>query len=188
VNLTTEQRRELELLIVAGRKIEAIKEFRIISNVGLAEAKAFIDSLERGAHEPGAHEGSPRRDKWAQEDALAALRAGDYIDAIRRYRVKTGVGLKEAKAAVEALSVTHQTEGRINPKLAADLISMVALGQRDAATTHLMSQVGYDENEARAALKIISGVRFGGASGGGCVRVIIGVIILTTIAVVLLNS
>jgi ribosomal protein L7/L12 len=37
-------------------------------------------------------------------DVLDALHAGNLIEAIKRYREHTGVGLKEAKNAVEALS------------------------------------------------------------------------------------
>jgi ribosomal protein L7/L12 len=37
-------------------------------------------------------------------DVLDALYAGNLIEAIKRYREHTGVGLKEAKNAVEALS------------------------------------------------------------------------------------
>ena len=36
-------------------------------------------------------------------DVVAALRAGNKIEAIKHYRAATGVGLKEAKDAVEAL-------------------------------------------------------------------------------------
>ena len=37
-------------------------------------------------------------------DVVAALRAGAKIQAIKHYRIATGVGLKEAKDAVEALA------------------------------------------------------------------------------------
>lgn len=39
----------------------------------------------------------------AQSEAAAALRSGNKIEAIAAYRRVTGVGLKEAKEAVEAL-------------------------------------------------------------------------------------
>ncbi len=40
-------------------------------------------------------------------DLLILLRAGNKIEAIKRYRARTGVGLKEAKDAVEALAAAH---------------------------------------------------------------------------------
>ncbi len=43
----------------------------------------------------------------AEEDVLGALRAGRKIEAIKIYREKTGVGLAEAKKAVEAMGTEH---------------------------------------------------------------------------------
>lgn len=37
-------------------------------------------------------------------DVIEALNAGNTIEAIKRYRARTGVGLKEAKDAVEAIT------------------------------------------------------------------------------------
>ena len=37
-------------------------------------------------------------------DVVEAIRAGNLIEAIKRYRAHTNVGLKEAKDAVEALA------------------------------------------------------------------------------------
>jgi hypothetical protein len=40
-------------------------------------------------------------------ELLDLLRRGDKIEAIKRYRERTGAGLKEAKDAVEALGARH---------------------------------------------------------------------------------
>src|SRR5262245_6629702 len=42
-------------------------------------------------------------DSGATRDVLEALQSGNKIEAIRRYRAATGLGLKEAKDAVEAI-------------------------------------------------------------------------------------
>lgn len=48
--------------------------------------------------------GSPNRDAdWLPEALYDALRRGKTIEAIKIYREVTGAGLKEAKAAVEAM-------------------------------------------------------------------------------------
>lgn len=80
----------------AGRKIEAIKLLREATGLGLAEAKAL---LERGASVagPAYTPGQP-----LPATVRAALDAGNTVDAIRRMREATGLGLKEAKDVVEA--------------------------------------------------------------------------------------
>ena len=183
MNLTSEQLKELRRLIANGDKLEAIKQFRNIADVGLAEAKAAIDAIEAGAHHAGAHEAPPRNLKQAEQAALAAIRQGNLIEAIKRYRQQTKVGLKEAKEAVDALAVMHRTDGRVNAKLAAQVIAMVKAGERERAITQLMSQAGFDDAEARAFIKTIGGIGAGGAScGGGCLRMILGLLVLAAIA------
>ncbi len=38
---------DVQILIRTGRKIEAIKRYRELTGVGLAEAKAYVETLER---------------------------------------------------------------------------------------------------------------------------------------------
>ncbi|WP_209977611.1 ribosomal protein L7/L12 [Paenibacillus eucommiae] len=40
----------LRLLLVSGKRIQAIKEFREASGLGLKEAKEYVDSLEQGQY------------------------------------------------------------------------------------------------------------------------------------------
>lgn len=177
--LTTDQKRELERLVASGNKIEAIKQFRNMADVGLAEAKAFIDALEPGGHSSSAHEPTPRNLRSAEDAAMAAIRNGNLIEAIKRYRQHSRVGLKEARDAVEALSLMNRTEGRVNAKLARSLIDLMAAGDREQALTQLMSNSGLDDTEARAVLKSISGVRGGAASCvTGLVRLVLGLLVV----------
>jgi large subunit ribosomal protein L7/L12 len=86
-------------LVRDGRKIEAIKLYRDMTGAGLKEAKDAVEALERG--------GSPsttRETSGDDPEILNLLRAGQKIRAIKLYREKTGVGLAEAKNAVEALA------------------------------------------------------------------------------------
>ncbi len=48
-------------------------------------------------------------DGAAPADVIDAIRSGSTIEAIKRWRAHTGVGLKEAKDAVEALARTLGT-------------------------------------------------------------------------------
>ena len=96
---------DLSSLIRQGRKIEAIKLYRAQTGVGLAEAKAAVEAMEGGESPP------PGGDAPAPEDIDAdlweLLKSGQKIEAIKRYRAQTGVGLAEAKAAVEAIGRKH---------------------------------------------------------------------------------
>ena len=88
--------------LARGQKIEAIRIVREQLGVGLAEAKqaveqyrpeAAIAASDRHAAADPAH-GLPA-------EALVALAAGHKIEAIRITREALGVGLKEAKQAVD---------------------------------------------------------------------------------------
>ena len=110
-------------LVRAGRKIEAIKRYREETGVGLKEAKNAVDRLYAEISPPGRFtamnesqeysdeglgSGSLRRERMddsvAYSDEVRSLvRAGRKIEAIKRYREEMGVGLKEAKDAVDRL-------------------------------------------------------------------------------------
>jgi ribosomal protein L7/L12 len=187
VNLTSEQVQQIRRLIKAGNKIEAIKQFRNITDVGLAEAMAAVNALEAGTPITAAVRGGAPKDlKQAEQAALAAIREGNMIEAIKRYRLHSKIGLKEAKDAVDALSVVHRTDGRIDAKLARSLIAMVASGQTQEAITQLMSNKGYEEAEARTIIKSLGRLKAGGAScGAGCLKmllVLIGLVVLAVVA------
>ena len=80
-----------------GDRVEAIRTLREATGLGLKEAKTALESggytvppaiAQRGAALPPA--------------VLSAMARGDKIQAIKLAREKTGLGLKEAKEAVEA--------------------------------------------------------------------------------------
>lgn len=55
-------------------------------------------------------------DRALPPEALAALERGDKIAAIKIVRARTGLGLKEAKDAVEACDVAHpRAPGNAHP-------------------------------------------------------------------------
>ena len=84
----------------SGNLVLAIKLLREQTNVGLKEAKDRIDEHVRGSRaastlDPADPEGLPA-------SVLAAMQLGDRIGAIRLLREQTGLGLKEARDAIEA--------------------------------------------------------------------------------------
>jgi large subunit ribosomal protein L7/L12 len=94
----------LMALVRSGKKIEAIKIYRQRMGVGLKEAKDAIEALERGEAVPISPAASKSFAESDVRDFVTLLRQGKMIAAIKLYREKTGVGLAEAKAAVETLA------------------------------------------------------------------------------------
>lgn len=90
-----------EQLLRAGRKIEAIKRHRELTGVGLREAKEAVEAMEAGRSVSLPAKSSLLRQVHDSE-IEQQIRSGHLLDAIKLYREKTGVGLKEAKDAVEA--------------------------------------------------------------------------------------
>jgi ribosomal protein L7/L12 len=89
-----------------GKLLEAVKLLRKTRGLGLAEAKQALEAHGRGLMKRGAAAAAeaPGPEHAGQRgDVMEALQAGNKIEAIRRMRESTGMGLKEAKEAVDAL-------------------------------------------------------------------------------------
>jgi large subunit ribosomal protein L7/L12 len=95
---------ELRDLLARGRKIEAIKRYRDDTGVGLKEAKDAVEGLERGEALPS----MKAMDSAFENEIVSLLEGGKKIEAIKVYREKTGVGLKEAKDFIEALAADRR--------------------------------------------------------------------------------
>lgn len=85
-----------------GDVIGAIKILREATGLGLKEAKDAIDAYALGGRVPNRAEGSP-----IPLNALASLHQGQFVEAIKHTREATGLGLKEAKEAVEGYLANH---------------------------------------------------------------------------------
>jgi ribosomal protein L7/L12 len=95
--------RQVRTLLAEGRKIEAIKLYRGETGARLKEAKDAVEAIERG--QPFLRpEGV---DEPFERELVTLLGEGKKIEAIKRYRERTGTGLKESKDAVEGLGVRH---------------------------------------------------------------------------------
>jgi len=88
--------------------IAAIKLYREQTGSGLAEAKRAVEAIAAG--QPVEHR-SPDADGVKPDSLegqiLVLMQSQKKIEAIKIYRQQTGVGLKEAKDAVEALAAEH---------------------------------------------------------------------------------
>lgn len=113
--LDAAQDAEVRRYVASGEKILAIKRWRELTGLGLAESKAAVDALfAQGlpaplASVPHGHGVLPQAPKTGVAPPELVLEArqlvanGRKIEAIKRWREVTGLGLKEAKDAVEAL-------------------------------------------------------------------------------------
>jgi len=103
-------------VMLEGNKIEAIKIFRQLYDVDLAQAKNMVEDLMDGKivrmQRPGTISFSTSSVTFGESSGeqgarlQAALRSGNKIEAIKIYREMTNVGLKEAKDAVELMQAT----------------------------------------------------------------------------------
>ncbi len=96
---------DVSALLAGGNKIAAIKRLRELTSLGLKEAKDYVEAMPAGGPLqalPTARVAPPAgAGDLAEVHALA--QQGQKIQAIKRYRELTGVGLKEAKDYVDRL-------------------------------------------------------------------------------------
>jgi ribosomal protein L7/L12 len=92
-----------------GETIEAIKLLRVATGLGLKEAKDVIDGY---ADDKLATSRAILPTGQLSASVVEALQQGNKIEAIKRLREQTGLGLKEAKDAVDASGYTVGAQRR----------------------------------------------------------------------------
>jgi ribosomal protein L7/L12 len=97
--------KEAMLAADRGDVIEAIKIARQGTGLSLKEAKDAVDAYSRGTG-PGDSGGTSTQ---IPQNAIASLYQGKLIDAIKKTRASTGLGLKDAKEAVELYLARNPT-------------------------------------------------------------------------------
>lgn len=85
-----------------GDKIEAIKRLREITGCGLKEAKDAVEGLDQPSGRRAQAKQDLDPDAPLSVAVVAALQQGNKIEAIRQLRVQRGIGLKDAKDAIDA--------------------------------------------------------------------------------------
>lgn len=99
---------EIADLLRRGKKIEAVKVYRAAYGTGLKEA---LDAVEAIAAGKSPAKPSAAKPQASDERVVALIAEGKKIDAIKEYRAVHGVGLKEAKDAVDLLAARRASGG-----------------------------------------------------------------------------
>ncbi len=146
--------RELDELLRRGDRITAIRRHREATGCSLKEA---MDAIEARLPSSPAQEPAPAP---SIDDIDEAIRAGQKILAIKRWRERTGCGLVEAKAAVEARLA--EIEGATAPprpaepprvnELQPELDRLISAAEFIPAVQHYQARTGAGVQDAIAAV------------------------------------
>lgn len=110
--LTSDQERQIREFTNANQLIQAIKLYREITGLGLAEAKSAVEAIARGE----SVNFSVSAPQTQFDDPLLETKIKDLlikrnkIEAIKIYRLAHNVGLKEAKDVVDGIEATMSRE------------------------------------------------------------------------------
>jgi ribosomal protein L7/L12 len=134
---------QMRQLVFAGQKIEAIKLYRQIYNVGLVEAKNGVEGIEQGLPAAVVFPSNPAYTFQGNSQGLDTgtlelqikelVFANKKIEAIKLYRQVYNVGLAEAKTAVEAIAMGVAT-GTIKTNAKLNEVPDVFLGSKNLQT------------------------------------------------------
>ena len=138
---------ELKNLIEQGEKIKAIKKYRIVTGLGLKEAKDYVDSLNK-------FDQSVVSDTMLENidvELKNLIEEGKKIKAIKRYRIVTGLGLKEAKDYVDSLSKSNNTviSDAVVENIDVELKNLIAEGKKIKAIKKYRIVTGLGLKEAK---------------------------------------
>ena len=174
---------DIHLLLANNRKIQAIQLMRQRTNLGLKEAKDIVEAIERGESIDPVYfsQGLSVQTSTAmldQGELLDLIQRGQKIEAIKRVRQATNLGLKEAKDAVEALERGDSMalpNAVINRSLA-----------ESAAEARPRTPVSVTTLDARTARKVAGAVGTAGAATGcGVVALIAAILAITLIPIII---
>ena len=95
---------QIRKMLAAGNKIAAIKLYREVTGVGLAEAKATVEAMQyRNYVDTTPPPQTSESDSFLGNQIKRLLTERKKIEAVRVYREAYQCGLKEAKDAVDLI-------------------------------------------------------------------------------------
>ncbi|HMU93005.1 MAG TPA: hypothetical protein PLN43_06690 [Anaerolineales bacterium] len=104
--ISPDKEEQIRQIARSGNLIEAIKEYRLLTNASLKDAKSAVEAMVRGnyVNGPAPQAVANGADSSQKSQILDLMSKGREIEAIKLYRGWTKAGLKEAKDAVEAMA------------------------------------------------------------------------------------
>jgi ribosomal protein L7/L12 len=96
--ISKELEAKIQALLLQNRKIEAIKLVVDTTRCGLKEAKDLVDNYAAGGKPAG-----PVSYQHIDEELMSLLLKGEKLQAVKRYKEVTGLGLAESKDYVDNL-------------------------------------------------------------------------------------
>jgi ribosomal protein L7/L12 len=105
MSISPEQKQLIRQIASNRGLIEAIKEYRRLTNASLRVAKDAVEAIIRdaGVGQPAPVSAAPVDNSSKRQQIMELIGRGRKIDAIKLYRQWTNAGLKEAKDYVEAI-------------------------------------------------------------------------------------
>lgn len=155
---------QLESLVYAGQKVEAIRLYREQAGCSLREAKEAVEAFERGEtaslafvppSPPDAQSTIAQIEEWVQR--------GNKINAIKAYREYTGVGLKIAKDVIDAIG-RGDAAGWQAQLAAFDLEhvrQLIREGRKSNAVSCYQQQLGLAVDDAQAIVNALEAAMVG---------------------------
>jgi ribosomal protein L7/L12 len=119
-----------------------------------------------------------------EHQVRSLLDQGQKIAAVKLYKDQTGVGLAEAKAAVEALEAgigQPSTPTEMRDDLEAELLRLLGDGQKIQAVKLYKDQMGVSLLEAKQAVESLAARHGLETQRGGCLGVVV-VVVLAAVA------
>jgi ribosomal protein L7/L12 len=113
--ISTSQEGQIKELVAKGQKVAAVKLYREMTGVGLAEAKDAVEALQSGESliiPTPVIIGEP--DPFLENRIKRLLAERKKIEAVKVYREAYKCGLKDAKDAVDLIQVEMRREGYSN--------------------------------------------------------------------------
>lgn len=104
--LTPDVVRTIHDLLHEDQILMAIKVYRDATGVSLAEAKAAVERMSQNEFTKPPDDVRDRDNPVLEARIKSLLSKGKKIDAVKIYREEFGVGLKEAKDAVDSIEAT----------------------------------------------------------------------------------
>ncbi|QEG42603.1 hypothetical protein [Roseimaritima ulvae] len=103
-------RRRIEALLISGKKLAAVKQYREATGASLAESKRAVEALQptvAPAQPTPSTPSTPITDSNLNSQIVSLLHKGERIEAVKLYKSHAGVRLKEAKQAVDRIGEQH---------------------------------------------------------------------------------